>query len=144
ERSGVLDLYSQKSPAHSTLLRSESDTSFEFNSSTVGVRQPTADPLFRQNRNQQNAFTDMYPISRLKNLTTERSNAFAVYMTMAFFEYDPATGSLGVEYGADSGQAQRYRAFYVIDRSRPVGYQVGEDHNVEKTILLRRYLNTDD
>ncbi|MFN3190238.1 MAG: hypothetical protein ACE361_06905 [Aureliella sp.] len=144
ERSGVLDLYSQKSAAHSTLLRGTPDTPFANGPNGVGVLRPNSQPLYRQVRSQRNAFNDFYPISRLKNLTTERSNAFAVYMTMAFFEYDPATGSLGVEYGADSGQAERYRAFYVIDRSRPVGYQVGEDHNVEKTILLRRYLNTDD
>jgi hypothetical protein len=88
-----------------------------------------------------NAFTDKHPVSRLSNLTTGRSNVFAVYITLGFFEYDPTTGDLGQEAGADRGETKRYKAFYVIDRSKPVGFQVGQDHNVEKTILIRRYLN---
>jgi len=100
----------------------------------VGVRRFT-------NGAQRNAFTDLYQISRLENLTTDRSNVFAVYVTVGHFEYDPDTSSIGMEHGADSGTTKRSKAFYVIDRSVPVGYQVGQDHNVEKTILIRRYLS---
>jgi hypothetical protein len=92
---------------------------------------------------QKNAFTDLHPITRLSNLTTERSNVFAVYVTIGLFEVDGANRP-GIEYGADKGQAQRYKAFYVVDRSIPVGFQTGVDHNVERTILLRRFLKTDD
>jgi len=48
---------------------------------------------------------------------------------------------LGIEYGADKGEVERFKAFYIIDRTVPVGYRTGEDHNIEKTILVRRYLN---
>ncbi len=87
-----------------------------------------------------NAYTHLYPISRLQKLTTERSNVFAVYTTIGLFELD-SMGQIGKEYGIDSGEAKRYKAFYIIDRSVPVGYRVGEDHNVENTILVRQILS---
>ncbi len=128
-------------PAQVTLMRED------HNSANAGQ------PLFRDttqidgvnvNFAQRNAFTDSHPISRLANLTTNRSNVFAVYVTIGFFNYDSATGGLEQEFGADKGQTHRYKAFYVIDRSIPVGFQTGENHNIEKTILLRRFLKTDD
>jgi hypothetical protein len=42
-----------------------------------------------------------------------------------------------------SGEKQRERAFYVIDRTIPVGFIPGEDLNTEKTILLRRKISGD-
>jgi hypothetical protein len=47
---------------------------------------------------------------------------------------------LGQELGSDTGQIQRHRAFYVIDRSIPVAFEPGENHNVDNAILLRRML----
>jgi hypothetical protein len=35
---------------------------------------------------------------------------------------------------------RRHRAFYIIDRSIPVAFQRGQDYNVEKCILLRRFI----
>lgn len=86
-------------------------------------------------------YEDLYPISRLQKLVSDRSNVFSVYATVALFEYDPQTGDIGKEYGVDSGEARRFKAFYIIDRSIPVGYRVGEDHNIENTILVRRILS---
>jgi len=42
----------------------------------------------------------------------------------------------------DTGEIKRHRAFYIIDRSIPVGFQRGQDLNVEKTIVLKRYIQT--
>jgi hypothetical protein len=47
---------------------------------------------------------------------------------------------LGAEMGADSGEIKRHRAFYIVDRSIPVGFEPGEDHNVDKCVLLRRII----
>ncbi|MBQ3349978.1 MAG: hypothetical protein IJG38_06225 [Thermoguttaceae bacterium] len=77
-------------------------------------------------------------MQRLSNLTTTRSNVFAVWVTVGFFEYQG--GNIGKEYGLDNGSRQRYRAFYIIDRTRPVGYSPGKRMNADKTIILRRYL----
>jgi hypothetical protein len=69
-------------------------------------------------------------------------------MTVGYFELEPVPVSavhpdgwaLGEEMGMDSGNIKRHRAFYIIDRSIPVGYQPGRDHNVENVIQLRRFI----
>jgi hypothetical protein len=40
--------------------------------------------------------------------------------------------------GSDQGDIQRHRAFYVIDRSIPVAFEPGMNHNVDQAVLLRR------
>jgi len=79
-------------------------------------------------------------IQRLGNLMTTRSNVYAVWITVGFFEVDPVTGRLGQEIGVISGDVKRHRAFYVIDRSIPVAFEPGENHNVDRAILLRRFI----
>ncbi|MDO4585078.1 MAG: hypothetical protein Q4D62_13365 [Planctomycetia bacterium] len=82
---------------------------------------------------------------RAANLATTRSNVFAVWITMGLIECN-SDGTLMsmdgkyVELGNDTGNIKRYRAFYIIDRSIPVGFEQGKNHNVDRTILLRRYL----
>ncbi|MDO4628600.1 MAG: hypothetical protein Q4C70_05410 [Planctomycetia bacterium] len=89
---------------------------------------------------------------RLANLTTTRSNVFAVWVTMGFFEVDgndnpisgnSQTGSGSTRYrelGEAFGNVKRYRSFYLIDRSIPVGFERGKNHNAENVILLKRML----
>ncbi|MFP6612439.1 MAG: hypothetical protein VB835_09040, partial [Pirellulales bacterium] len=82
-----------------------------------------------------------------------RSNVYAVWITVGYFEVStpPRWGSnnvnnfiypdgyqIGRELGEDSGDIKRHRAFYMIDRTIPVGYENGHDHNVDEVILLRR------
>ena len=76
---------------------------------------------------------------KLGNLVTTRSNVYAVWITVGYFEVDSA-GKLGQELGLDRGEVRRHRAFYIIDRSIPVAFQRGQDYNVEKCILLRRFI----
>ena len=47
---------------------------------------------------------------------------------------------LGQEIGIDTGEVERHRSFYIIDRSIPVAFEPGENHNVEDTILLKRFI----
>lgn len=97
-------------------------------------------------------------ISRLSSLATTRSNVYAVWVTVGYFEVEPAPSSeysytpaeyklafpqgqrLGRELGADTGDIKRHRAFYLIDRSLPVGFERGRNHNVWKTVLLHRFI----
>lgn len=153
EGKGVLDLYTRLSPSNATLLRPISAAAFNgqdvFNTplvqDTAGVYKPDSLPLFTDTSAAKNhPYTQFYPLTRIQNLVTGRSNVFAVYMTVGLFEYDESTDSVGLEYRADRGEAKKYRAFYVVDRTKPVGYQVGVDHNVENTILVRRYIDTED
>ena len=48
---------------------------------------------------------------------------------------DAATG--GRELGIDAGDAHRNRAFYIFDRSIPVAFEPGKNHNVERAVLVR-------
>lgn len=84
-----------------------------------------------------NSYTHNYPAARMANLTTDRSNVFAIRMTLGQFEYDVTTGSIGAEYGSEQGKAKRHRAYYLIDRSVPVGYRTGQDLNADNCVLFR-------
>lgn len=136
---GVLDLFSRRNPVCSTIMR----PSFGGQDAN-GIYQASSKPAFQAssipNADHPHALSDMYHISRLQKLVTERSNVFAVYVTVGLFDYDENSG-IGREYGLDNGQNKRLRAFYVIDRSIPVGYRVGQDLNTENTILVRRILS---
>jgi hypothetical protein len=44
------------------------------------------------------------------------------------------------ELGSDTGEVRRHRAFYIIDRTIPVAYEPGQNHNVDRCILLRRFI----
>ena len=88
--------------------------------------------------------------SRLGSVITTRSNVYAVWITVGYFEVTPNSGGvdaghpdgyqLGQELGADSGEITRHRAFYIYDRTIPVGFEPGHDHNYEKGILLKRVI----
>ncbi|MBX3424977.1 MAG: hypothetical protein KF688_04790 [Pirellulales bacterium] len=108
------------------------------------------------------------PASRVASMTTNRSNCYAVWVTIGFFEVDEAPtlaqfvssnglGNLpieertahylrvypdgvqfGREIGLDTGEVRRLRGFYVIDRSRPAAFEPGVDHNVENVVRLKR------
>lgn len=82
-------------------------------------------------------------INRLGNLVTTRSNVYAVWMTLGFFEIQ-TNGSGNVtgatEIGSDTGEQERHRAYYMIDRTIPVGYENGQDHNTEDVFRMQRFI----
>ncbi len=93
-------------------------------------------------------------LQRMANLTSTTSNVFGVWITVGFFEVEPVNQSgqfvapeshpdgyrLGRELGSDTGNIRRHRAFYLIDRSVPVAYEPGQNHNVDRAVLLRRFI----
>jgi hypothetical protein len=125
---------------------------------------PAASGLFKEYPNAAFVSTQTSPyfayeeFRRLDNLVTTRSNVYAVWLTMGYFEVTPAPAptnptevtdypakypdgwQLGAEMGADTGDIQRHRAFYIYDRSIPVGFERGENHNVDRGILVQRYI----
>ena len=78
-------------------------------------------------------------LQRLGNLVTTRSNVYAIWITVGYFQVD-GSGLLQNELGTDTGEINRHRAFYIFDRSIPVGFTQGEDHNVEDAILVKRFI----
>jgi hypothetical protein len=97
----------------------------------------------------------MQNLQRLSDLLTTRSNVYAIWITVGYFEAHPAADAnfpgaptpvhpdgyqLGQEVGADTGEIKRHRAFYIYDRSIPVGFEPGRDHNYEDGLLLKRFI----
>lgn len=114
-----------------------------------------------------NPYFQFQPMIRLDNLVTNRSNVYAVWVTIGFFEVEDApeyndfrtrNGNLpddamaqalyrrvypegyafAREDGVDVGNVRRLRGFYMIDRTKMAGFEPGADHNVEEVIRLRR------
>ena len=138
----VLNSKGMDAEVHATLLRGDPDS--------------PARPLFEYRSQQphdeaaRNPFFRYRYLERLQNLTTTRSNVYAVWITVGYFEvrraqstsaqYFPDGYELGQELGIDSGDVQRHRGFYIFDRSIPVGFLRGQDLNFEKALVLRRYI----
>ena len=108
------------------------------NANVVDYANPNRNPYFRYQ-----------PLERLSNLLTTRSNVYAVWITVGYFEVTsvgaptpvyPDGYQLGQELGSDSGEITRHRAFYMYDRTIPVGFEPGKDHNFEKGILVKSYI----
>ena len=137
-RQNVLDWAARLNPIHTTLMRGQIPP---IANAQPPNKVPNTVPLFSPatNANENHVFKKYLPFTRLANLVTTRSNVFSVRITIGYFEFDTSTG-LGVEYGAEQGKARRHRSFYVVDRSQVVGFQVGQDTNTDKCILLRRVI----
>ncbi|QGJ71131.1 Hypothetical protein PBC10988_28340 [Planctomycetales bacterium 10988] len=127
---------------------------------------PNDKPLFGEDftasyrHSHRNPYFRHQGIERLANVTTTRSNVYAVWITIGYFEVRKRAPNDGIGYppvdefynaypdgyeimqelDSDIGKNRRHRAFYLIDRSIPVGFRRGETANIEKTILLQRIL----
>ncbi len=134
-------------PVESTLLRSDPVNPgrplFQFDDTiapggVAAYNNPDRNPTFRYQS-----------LDRLGNLVTTRSNVYACWVTVGFFEVQqgpqtlvshPDGMYLGPELGFDTGEITRHRAFYVIDRSIPVGFVRGQALNAGNTILVKRII----
>lgn len=94
-----------------------------------------ADPTEARHANpDRNAYFRNDMRQRLGNLVTNRSSVFSIWITIGFFEVDENL-QIGAEVGTEEGEVQRYRGFYMVDRSIPVGFEPGFNHNVDQAIL---------
>ena len=75
-------------------------------------------------------------VVKLANISTNRSSVFAIWITVGYFEVDEQ-GRLGAEVGTETGEITRNRGFFIYDRSIPVAYEPGFNHNVERGILVQ-------
>ncbi len=141
----------------STLLRS-SETGYKPNAADLShprwENPPTAPHDQHYNNSDRNPYFRYQGLARIGNLVTSRSNVYAVWITMGYFEVEPSPDAntlaglrihpdgyrLGRELGSDTGNVKRHRAFYIIDRSIPVAFEPGENHNVDRAIVLRRFI----
>jgi hypothetical protein len=103
-----------------------------------------------------NPYFRFQPLQKVGNLFSTNSNCYAVWITVGYFEVEQNPSSnaepggigpghpdglrLAQEVGADEGNVKRHRAFFIIDRSIPVGYEPGHRHNTDKAVLLKRFI----
>lgn len=147
-------------PADSTLLRQYRDgnTTDETQPMLVAAADPNSGTGLVSPRS---SMEQLEGLQRLSNLTTNRSNTFAIWITVGYFEAEeipsevktryandtnsqdkldliyPDEYAIGRELGYDTNETVRHRSFYLIDRTIPVGFRRGEDSNVEDVILLK-------
>jgi hypothetical protein len=137
KRAGVESTLLRSTALTATTTQTQTDGGFAVTSGSVHV-EPNRNPYFRYQNMQ-----------RLSNLVTTRSNVYAIWVTMGMFEVnveETTTGSgvyverLGQEAGRETGNVKRHRAFYIVDRSIPVAFEPGENHNIDHAILSRRII----
>ena len=152
---------------NASLLRQHADKHPLFTPLLTGAATP---PLQKYNDYMRHPYFFFQNLQKISNLVTTRSNVYAVWITVGYFEAAPVSDVknlpleyqklitagkmpdtilstiypdgyvLGQELNADTGEIARHRAFYILDRTIPVAYERGEDHNVDNTILLRRLI----
>ena len=84
--------------------------------------------------------------TRLGNMVTTKSSLFAGWITVGYFQVNEdddlaMSNGAGIEIGAEVGEQDRNRAFFIFDRSIPVAYEPGKNHNVDKAIRVKTIID---
>ena len=97
--------------------------------------------------------------TRLGNMVTTKSSVYACWITVGYFEVDsndnfidsesgqplqtdptdPASFGIAAaaEIGGELGEQVRNRVFFIFDRSIPVAFEPGKNHNVDDAVLVK-------
>ena len=106
----------------------------------AGTQLPNPDPTVNPHLDRdRNAFMRYQTLMRMPNLVSDNSQTFLLRLTLGFFEVDSATLSLGREYGEELGLNERYKATFIVDRSKEVGFIPGQDLNARDVVIYERY-----
>lgn len=112
---------------------------FDHEASVDGIN----DPFMNADRN---AFYKNNKRNRLGNLVTGRSSTFAIWVTVGYFDVETVDSNngpiqvLGAEATSDFGDTTRNRGFFIMDRSIPVAFEPGRNHNIEKVIRVSSFI----
>lgn len=118
-----------------------------FDTTNLGATYKTGNTAPYRNAGQNAAF-QYQMFTRLGNTTTNRSNVYAIWITLGKFEVqavavnpqNPDGYKLVKPYLDATGKQVVTRGFYVFDRSIPMGFQRGQDVNIERGMLVERVL----
>ncbi|HVX12626.1 MAG TPA: hypothetical protein VHC22_15710 [Pirellulales bacterium] len=141
---GVNTTLLRPSPANSSLALFD-DTAFDTTNLGATYMTSTNYP-FRDAA--VNAAFQYQMFTRLGNTTTNRSNVYAIWVTLGKFQVQSVAASptnpdgykLLQPYLDATGNQVVTRGFYIFDRSIPMGFQRGQDLNIEKGMLMERVL----
>jgi hypothetical protein len=105
----------------------------------------TTPPPPNSTDNRQHPYFRTEMMQKVMNLTTVRTHQFAVWITVGFFEViktgSPALGVpdiLGGELGLFAGKNVRYRSFFLLDRTRAVGFNPSSPQDFRDIVTYRR------
>jgi hypothetical protein len=119
------------------------------------INPPDPNPSPAYNDPDRNPYFRYQALQKLTNAVTTRSNVYAVWITVGYFEVTPwldGSGNplvdeahpdalqLGAEIGSDTGEIRRHRMFFIMDRTIPVAFERGKNHNVHQSVLVRRII----
>jgi hypothetical protein len=92
-------------------------------------------------------------LQKVMNLTTVRSHQYAVWVTVGFFEVtrqgDPllagtnpgqAYDILGLELGVLGGRNVRYRGFFLVDRTKAIGFNPSLPGDFRNMVVYRQLI----
>jgi len=141
------------------LRKTEGDVTLMRRLGVAGYPDPTKPLLAATALGAQAAYNDpgrspflrYQPMQKIANNVSYNSNCYATWITIGYFEVEENPGGadvahpdgfrLGQELGLDEGNTQRHRAFYLIDRSIPVGFVPGVKLNSDDCVVLRRRID---
>ncbi|QEH38168.1 hypothetical protein OJF2_67660 [Aquisphaera giovannonii] len=120
---------------------------------TLGNDNSTATVPWKIDRRQHPYFRSEQ-LQKAMNLTTVRTHQYAVWITVGFFEVT-RTGDLGMlaapsvsptlafdilgpEIGAATGQAGRYRGFFIVDRLKLTGFDPNTPGSFRPAVMYRQ------
>ena len=157
--SGGLDFANPFRPGHAGNLVPPSANSIEEPANCGLFREDGSDPLFDYDPasaipyadHERSAYFKYDMRQRMGNLVTNRSSVYAVWITVGYFEVDgngqlkshtsgPLRGQ-GYEVGAEDGTTRRHRGFFLVDRSIPVAFEPGKNHNVDRAVILKTIID---
>ena len=143
-------------PASSVYHASEADVphSETINGTDTGLfRADGGNPMFDYdpqpydedilNSANRSPFFKYHERQRIANSITGRSSVFAVSIVIGYFEVEQQDNGdllIGREYEDENFQTSRNRGFFIVDRSIPVAFEPGKNHNVERAIRLSSFI----
>ena len=87
-----------------------------------------------------NPMHEYHTALRLGNIATNRSHVFGIWITLRTIPTTGTTTGAGTPAPIDRDAIRYHRMFLLYDRSIPVGFAPGHDHNVRDGILLQRVI----
>jgi hypothetical protein len=121
------------------------DGASPYDSATIAPTDPAIRGHFNNSDN--NPYFRYLMYQKMGNILTTRSNVYAVWVTVGYFEVQQHAIDEGHPDGyalqgelttANGGTVPRHKAFFLIDRSIPVAFSRGQNYNVHRALLTSR------
>ncbi len=118
----------------------------------TGVFRPIGgDPMFELDldnaqdqlgNTERNAYYRYHEYQRIANSITNRSSVFAIWVQVGYFEVINEAGNevVGNEYEDVNDGTTTNRGFFIVDRSIPVAFEPGKNHNVDRAIRVSSFI----